>query len=81
MAPLSSSVRNVYAETFSVDCFWGCTPGPSCSKVTTSLVNDSLNFRKLSSQICQYFLLKKCEKLLLSSFFQQKISVYLVIKL
>ena len=41
MAPLSSSVRNVYAETFSVDCFWGCTPGPSYSKVTTSLVKFS----------------------------------------
>ena len=38
--------------------------GPSCSKLTTSLVNDSLNFRKLISQICQYFLLKNCEKLL-----------------
>ena len=35
-----------------------------CSKLTTSLVNVSLNFQKLISQICQYFLLKKCEKLL-----------------
>ena len=58
-----------------------CTSGPSCSKLTTSLVNISLNFQKLISQICQYFLLKKCEKLLkLLSFFQQKISVFLVIK-
>ena len=60
------------------------TPGPGCSKLTTSLVNVWLNFQELISQICQYFLLKKCEKLFalqkLLSFFQQKISVYLVIK-
>ena len=58
--------------------------GPGCSKQTTSLVNMSLKFQTLISQICQYFLLKKCEKLAgqkLLSFFQQKISVYLVIKL
>ena len=55
-----------------------CRPG--CSKLTMSLVNLSLNFQKLISQICQYFLLKKCEKLLqcksYSHFFQQKISKY-----
>ena len=55
--------------------------GPGCFKLMMSLVNVSLNFQKLISQICQYFLLKKCEKLLRLSFFQQKISVYLVIKL
>ena len=38
--------------------------GPGCSKLTTSLVNETLNFQKLISQIWQYFLLKKCEKLL-----------------
>ena len=38
--------------------------GPGCSKLTMWLVNVSLNFQKLISQICQYFLLKKCEKLL-----------------
>ena len=38
--------------------------GPGCSKLTTSLVNDSLKFQTLISQICQYFLLKKCKKLL-----------------
>ena len=54
-------------------------PGPACSKLTTSLVKVSLKFQKLLSQIRQYFLLKKCEKLL--SFFQQKISVFLVLKL
>ena len=40
--------------------------GPGCSKLTTSL-----KFQTLISRICQYFLLKKCEKLL----HQQKISV------
>ena len=45
--------------------------GPGCSKLTTSLVNVSLNFQKLISQICQYFLSKK--------FYSTKISVYLVI--
>ena len=52
------------------------TPGPGCSKLTTSLVNVSLKFQTLISQICQYFLLKKCEKLLhcksFSHFFNKK---------
>ena len=61
------------------------TCGPGCSKLTTSLVNVSLKFQTLISQIRQYFLLKKCEKLLQCSakaslIFQQKISVLLVIK-
>ena len=34
------------------------TPGPGCSKLTTSLVNETLKFQMLISQIC-YFLLKK----------------------
>ena len=38
-------------------------PGPGYSKLTTSLVNVSVKFQTLMSQICQYFLLKKCEKL------------------
>ena len=50
--------------------------GPSCSKLTMSLVNVSLKFQTLISQICQYFLLKKCEKLLqcksFSDFFSKK---------
>ena len=54
--------------------------GPGCSKPMMSLVNVSLNFQELMSQQCQYFLLKKCEKLSFSHFFQQKILVYLVIK-
>ena len=43
---------------------------------TNDFVNVSLNFQKLVSQICQYFLLKKCEKLLqcksFSHFFNKK---------
>ena len=50
--------------------------GSSCSKLTTSLVNETLKFQTLISQICQYFLLKKCEKLLqcksFSHFFNRK---------
>ena len=63
---------------------FGKRTGFGCSKLTMSLVNVSLKFQTLISEICQYFLLKKCEKLLhcksFSFFFQQKISVYLVIK-
>ena len=51
-------------------------PGPGCSKLTTSLVKMSLKFQMLISQICQYFLLKKCVKLLqcksFSHFFNKK---------
>ena len=51
-------------------------PGPGCSKLTTSLVNDSLKFQMLISQILQYVLLKKCEKLMqcksFSDFFIKK---------
>ena len=54
--------------------------GPGCSKLTMTLVNVSLNFQKLISQICQYFWLKKCEKLLqcksFSHFFNKNISVF-----
>ena len=56
--------------------------GPGCSKRTMPLVNASLKFQTLISQVCQYFLSKKCEKLLvqkLLSFFRQKISVYSVL--
>ena len=41
-----------------------CRPGPDGSKLMTPLVNVSLKFQMLISNICQYFLLKKCEKLL-----------------
>ena len=54
---------------------WGLNPGPlnlgpdalqpgaSCSKLTMSLVNDSLKFQMAILQIHCYFLLKKCENL------------------
>ena len=38
-------------------------PGLGCSKLTTSSVNVLLKFQTLISEIRQYFLLKKCEKL------------------
>ena len=37
-------------------------PRPGCSKLTMSLVNVSLKFQTLISEICQNFLLNKCEK-------------------
>ena len=36
-------------------------PGPSCSKLTMSLVNDTLKFTLSVTQILWNFLLKKCE--------------------
>ena len=48
-----------------------------------SSVNVSLKFQTIIPNICQYFLLEKCEKLLQCksfSLFSTKISVYLVIK-
>ena len=44
------------------------SPGPGCSKLMMSLVNISLKFQKLISQISQYFLSKKFMKLLLTMF-------------
>ena len=63
-----------------------CQPdlGSSFSKLMMLLVNVLLKFQTLISQIHQYFLLKNCEKILHCksfSHFQQKISVYFVIKL
>ena len=68
---LRISFRYVYNEMIALALE---SPGPGCSKLTTSLVNVSLKFQTLISEIWQYFLLKKCEKLLqkLLSFFQQK---------
>ena len=55
-------------------------PGPSCSKLTTSLVNVSLKFQTLILQIHCYFLLKKCENPLhskgFSHFFNKNNSVF-----
>ena len=48
-------------------------PGPSCSKLTMSLVNDSLKFKSSGTQICWIFLLL--------TFFQQKISEYCILNL
>ena len=51
-------------------------PRPGCSKLTTSLVNGSLKFQMLIFENRQYFLSKKCEKLLqcksYSHFFDKK---------
>ena len=56
------------------------SPGPGCSKLTTSLVNVSLKFEMFISEIRQYFLLKNCEKLLhcksFSHFFNKNITVF-----
>ena len=54
--------------------------GPGCSKLTTSLVNVSLKFQTLITEIYQYFLFVRsfCSAKA-SHIFQQKISVYLVI--
>ena len=53
-----------------------CISGPGRSKLTTLLVNETLKFQTFISQICQYFLLKKCVKLLqcksFSHFFNKK---------
>ena len=38
----------------------GGVSGSGCSKLLTSLVNISLKFQTFISEICQYFLLKKC---------------------
>ena len=54
-SPLTESLDNT-------DCVNGeKRPGPSCSKLTMSLVNDSLKFKSSGTQICCNFLLKKCE--------------------
>ena len=54
--------------------------GPSCSKLRMSLVNVSFKFQTLISDLRQYFLLNKCEKLLqcksFSHFFNKNISVF-----
>ena len=73
----------MHGNNFIIDTIIFYKPGPGCSKLTTSLVKETLKFQALISQILQYFLLKKCalfavQKLL--SFFQQKISEYLVMK-
>ena len=60
-------------------------PGPSCSKLTTSLAKVLLKFQMLVTEISQYLFLKNVRSFCSAvqkplSFFQQKISVYLVIE-
>ena len=75
----------VRIESFSPHLYKGAQrSGAGCSNLTTSLVNISLKFQTLISEICQYFLFKNCEKFLqcksFSHFFNKKNSVYLVIE-
>ena len=53
-------------------------PGAGCSKLAT-LVNVSLEFKMYILQIHCYFLLEKCALQKILTFFQQKITVYLII--
>ena len=56
------------------------TSGPGCSKLTTSLVNETLKFQTLISQICQYILLKKWEASLNFSTKNFSVFCYKVVK-
>ena len=80
MSCVNGEIRKIYprvkaraSHIFSTKNYW---PGPGCSKLTTSLVNVSLKFQTVISEIRQYFLLKNCEKLLhcksFSHFFNKK---------
>ena len=58
-------------------------PGPGCSKLTTSLVNVSLKFQMLISQIRPYFCRQNLRSFCTakaSLIFSTKIPVYLVLK-
>ena len=58
--------------------------GASCSKLMMLLVNDLLKFQMAILEIHCYFCLKKCENPAVQrilTFFQQKITVYLLLKL
>ena len=76
-----------YAGTLRTISYWDKYSGPSCSKLMTLLVNDSLKFTSSYMQICCNFLLKKCKSYpafavqKLHTFFQQKISEYCVLNL
>ena len=54
------NVRFIEALLYYKTLIW--LSGPSCSKLTTSLVNVSLNFQKLISETCRYCWLRKCEQ-------------------
>ena len=61
------------------------TTGPSCSKLTMSLVNDSLKFQMAVLQIQLLFFVEKMSESSavqrILTFFQQKIIVYLLLLL
>ena len=73
MFSLRNKKKNKFELSSEPPIIW--SSGPGCSKQTMSLINVSL---------CQYFLLKKCEKLCItkaSLIFSTKISVRQVMKL
>ena len=76
---LRHRVKTIFSSPLSC-CSKLIKSGPSCSKLTTSLVNVSLKFQMLISEMCQYFLLKKCVKLLqcksFSHFSTKNISIF-----
>ena len=49
---------------------------PACSELGMSLINVSLQFKKLISQICQYFLLKKIWEASLTFWKKKNISLF-----
>ena len=73
-----------FSKILGLRCLLKRAPGSGCSKLTMWLVNISIKFQSLISEICQHFLLKKMREAFamqkLLSHFQQKISVVLVIK-
>ena len=72
---IMSTHNRCFCEEIISRCFWlkkivlTRVTGPSCSKLTTSLVNVSLKFQTLISQKSGYFVLKKCEKQKLLTFY------------
>ena len=58
---LDGHLNPCHAKLDATSAFSSQPSGPSCSKLTTSLVNDSLKFTSSDTQICCNFLLKKCE--------------------
>ena len=54
----AQSYQSFFNSIF-INVYW--RSGPSCSKLTISLVNDSLKFKLSGTQICWNFLLKKCD--------------------
>ena len=67
--------KDIYRKKYQNKC-----SGPGCSKLMMSLVNVSLKFQMLIPEICQYFLWKKCEKLLIFSTKNFSVFGYKVVK-